>query len=60
MCSASTGFVEIDLSRAPSTVVDLTSGIPGLPPNAMLSNWARKMQEVLVQDWIPPEAVRAL
>ena len=51
------GVVEIDLSKVPSAVADVSGGIPGLPPNAMLSNWARKYQEVLVQDWIPPEAI---
>lgn len=51
------GVVEIDLSRVPSVIADVSSGIPGLPPNAMLSNWTRKYQEILVQDWIPPEAI---
>lgn len=51
------GVVAIDLSRVSSPVVDLTEGIPGLGPDTMLSRWAIKLQEVLVQGKIPAEAI---
>jgi hypothetical protein len=54
------GVVQIDLSKVPGTVIDVSEGITGLPRNAMLSNWARKFKEVLVQDFIPPDAIRSL
>jgi hypothetical protein len=54
------GVVEIDLSKVSSPVVDFSEGIPGIPPNAMLSNWARKYSEVLVKDWIPPGAIKLI
>lgn len=52
------GVVEIDLSRVSSPVVDVSRGIPSLPPNSMLSNWARGAQEILIQDYVPPGAIR--
>jgi hypothetical protein len=54
------GVVAIDLSKVPGTAVDLTRGIPGLSPSSMLSRWAVKMQEVLVRDRIPAEAITPL
>jgi RHS repeat-associated protein len=51
------GVVAIDLSKVPFGVVDLTRGIPGYPPNVMLSRWAIKAQEVLIQVFIPAEAI---
>lgn len=51
------GVVQIDLSMVDSEIADLSNGIPGLSPNAMLSRWARNAQEVLVQGYIPPEAI---
>ena len=52
------GVVAIDLSKVgEQTVVDLTRGIPGLPRNSMLSNWAIKDQEVLIRGRIPAEAI---
>jgi len=41
------GVVEIDLSKVSNRVVDLSNGIPGV--SGVLSNWAKKDQEVLVQ-----------
>jgi hypothetical protein len=51
------GYVRIDLSKVGNEIVDVSKGIPGMNPNYMLSRWARKMQEVLVQGYIPPEAI---
>lgn len=51
------GYVRIDLSKVPAEVVDVSSGIPGMNPNYMLSRWAAKMQEVLVKGHIPPGAI---
>jgi hypothetical protein len=48
--------VKIDLSQVGSEIVDLTRGIPGMP-SGMLSNWARKFEEVLVLDGIPARAI---
>jgi RHS repeat-associated protein len=50
------GYVKIDLSRVGREVVDITRGIPGMD-RGMLSNWARKFEEVLVRDEIPVEAI---
>ncbi len=50
------GVVKIDLSKVSSTIVDFSRGIPG-NEGTMLSNWAKVMQEVLVQGYIPPEAI---
>lgn len=44
--------------RVPNPIVDLTAGIPGKSPNIMLSRWARRDQEVVVQGEIPREAIR--
>lgn len=52
--------VEIDLSKASSSIADVAAAFLACPRNAMLSNWARKYQEILVQDWILPEAIRGL
>lgn len=49
------GVVRIDLSRVTTEVVDVSKGFPGMP--GMLSNWARKFQEVLIRDQVPPEAI---
>ena len=51
------GVVEIDLSKVNSEVVDISQGIPGME-GKMLSNWAAKMKEVLIRDFIPPEAIK--
>ena len=48
--------VEIDLTKVFNEVVDLSNGIPGTP--GMLSNWAKKDLEVLIKDFIPPDAIR--
>lgn len=50
------GVVVIDLSKVTNEIVDLSKGIPGY--SGMLSNWAIKAQEVLVKDYIPPEAIK--
>lgn len=49
------GVVGIDLTKVSSEVVDISGGIPGM--SGMLSNWARADQEVLIRDFIPPEAI---
>jgi len=46
-----------NLSKVSGTVVDLTGGIPGLPSKSMLSRWAIKMEEVVIQGHIPGEAI---
>jgi RHS repeat-associated protein len=51
------GVVAIDLNRVSNQVVDASDGIPGMNPNYMLSRWARKNREVLIQGYVPPEAV---
>jgi RHS repeat-associated protein len=51
------GVVRIDLSRVPGRVVDLSNGIPGVPRHYMLSRWAAKQQEVLIQGRVPPGAI---
>jgi hypothetical protein len=56
----SNGVVRIDLSQVPGEVVDASGGIPGIPSNYMLSRWAAKMQEVLVNGYIPPDAITPL
>jgi RHS repeat-associated protein len=53
------GIVAIDLSKVPSKVVDLSRGIPG-KKGSMISNWAAKMKEVLVKDFIPPSAIKRI
>ena len=50
------GVVQIDLSKVTTEIVDVSDGIPGME-GTMLSNWAAKMKEVLIKDYIPPEAV---
>jgi RHS repeat-associated protein len=54
------GVVAIDLSKVPGTVVDVSGGIPGLAPNTMLSRWAAKMQEVLIQNAVPAKAITVI
>jgi hypothetical protein len=51
------GVVAIDLSKVGSQVVDLTSGIPGIGPNTMLSRWAINAQEVLIHGSVPAGAI---
>lgn len=56
-CSAtSTCTKDKDCKKTP----ECDKCIPGLPRNYMLSRWSIKTQEVLVQDAIPPEAIRLL
>jgi len=50
------GVVEINLTKITSPIVDYSKGIPG-KEGTMLSNWAQKFQEVLIQDFIPPNAI---
>jgi hypothetical protein len=54
------GVVAIDLSKVPGTVLDVSAGIPGLAPNTMLSRWAAKMQEVLILDSVPANAITVI
>jgi RHS repeat-associated protein len=51
------GVVAIDLNKVTTTVVDLTKGIEGQKLGTRLSNWAIKMQEVLIQDSVPARAI---
>ena len=52
------GVVEIDLSKVNSAVVDFSNGIPGIK-GSQISNWAKKDKEVLIKDFIPPDAIKA-
>lgn len=45
--------MQIDLSKVASQIVDVSAGFG----RGMVSNWARRAQEVLVKDYIPPEAI---
>jgi hypothetical protein len=49
------GVVRIDLSKVRNRVVDVSGGFPGKP--GMVSNWAIKDQEVLIQNSDPAEAI---
>ncbi|MBX5893037.1 RHS repeat protein [Pseudomonas aeruginosa] len=48
------GVVRVDLNRVGSEVLDVSGGIPR---GGRMSNWARRDQEVLIRDFIPPEAI---
>ena len=52
------GVVAIDLSRVPNPIADLSGGISGMNPNYMLSRWARRNREVLIQGHAPRQAIR--
>jgi hypothetical protein len=52
------GVVAIDLSMVSSPIADLSRGIPGMNSNYMLSRWARRNQEVVIQGRVPADAVR--
>lgn len=52
------GVVEIDLSKVSSEVLDVSDGVPGVPPGGMLEHWGRNAQEVLIRGNVPAEAVR--
>lgn len=52
------GVVEIDLSKIKSEIVDFSKGIPDM--RGMISNWAKKDKEVLIKDYIPPEAIKSI
>jgi hypothetical protein len=47
------------LSKVGSEIVDISRGIPGMA-GTMLSNWAAKMGEVLIKDFIPANALKIL
>ena len=47
----------IDTSKVTTPIVDVSSGLPGLPNSYTLPRWARATQEVLIQDRVPAEAV---
>lgn len=51
------GVVGIDLSKVSSEIADVSGGFPEAP--GMMSNWAIKDQEVLIRDYVPPEAIFA-
>ena len=52
------GIAVIDLTKVEnvSTIVDLSNGIPGYE-RSMLSNWAKAVEEVLIKDFVPSEAI---
>jgi len=50
------GIAIIDLSKVNEEIVDYRKGIPGYE-NDMHSNWAKTVGEMLVKDFIPPEAI---
>ena len=54
------GVVAVDLSKVSSRVVDLSGGISGMSSTSMLSRWAVKSKEVLIQRAIPAEAIRTV
>lgn len=49
------GVVEIDLSQIQTRISDVSDGFRRTP--GMISNWAKKFQEVLILDHVPPEAI---
>jgi hypothetical protein len=49
------GAVQIDLSKVGSNVSDVSGGFPN---GGRMSNWAKRDQEVLIQDSIPAEAIK--
>jgi Pretoxin HINT domain len=49
------GIVAIDLSKVKSKTVDLSGGHPQL--KGRQANYAKKDKEVLIEDFIPPEAI---
>jgi len=49
------GIVRIDLNKVSSQIVDVSRGFPG--KHGMISNWAIKDQEVLIMNYVPPEAI---
>jgi hypothetical protein len=51
------GVMANNLLKVASEIVDISNGIPGSP--GMLSNWAKKSQEVLIKDFIPRDAIRS-
>lgn len=54
------GIVAIDPNKVTNHIADISNGIPGLGRNHMLSNWARKAQEVLIRDHIPADAITVI
>lgn len=48
------GAVRIDLNKVSSEVLDVSGGFPN---GGRMSNWARRDQEVLIRDFIPPNAI---
>ncbi|MEO1483650.1 MAG: RHS repeat-associated core domain-containing protein [Myxococcota bacterium] len=48
------GVVQIDLNKVPGRVEDISGGIPR---GGRMSNWAKADQEVLIQDFVPAEAI---
>ena len=50
--------VRIDLNKVANQVVDLSGGLPGKP--GMLLNWAIKDREVLIQYYVPPDAIELI
>lgn len=50
------GQVRIDLSKVPTEIIDI-SRKPFHESARMLNAWAEGGQEVLIRDYIPPEAI---
>jgi RHS repeat-associated protein len=51
------GVVRIDLSKVQSSISDVSGGFLN---GGRMSNWARRDQEVLIQNFIPSEAIRRI
>jgi RHS repeat-associated protein len=51
------GVVRIDLNKVKSEVLDVSGGFP---KGGRMSNWSRRDQEVLIRDFIPPEAIERI
>ncbi|MBL9117111.1 MAG: RHS repeat protein [Verrucomicrobiaceae bacterium] len=51
------GVVKIDLGKVKSDVSDISGGIP---KGGRFSNYAKKDQEVLIKDHVPPEAIEQI
>ncbi len=53
------GIVRINLGKIGSDIQDISEGIPNMD-GTMLSNWAKKYEEVLIRDYIPPDAIETI
>lgn len=51
------GVVRIDLNKVESEVLDVSDGFS---QGGRMSNWARRDQEVLIRDYVPPNAIKRI